>query len=148
MTTSKTSGSPCGKCGSDVGLLQRGPIHVKLVCQQCGAYQKFLSKADLGEQPRTLTPRGDCVKPKQRQRILTRDGCRCMLCGATPPQVVLTAGHVLSHAGLELGLDETLIDSDDNLMAMCERCNAGAGRASLPLYLAQALLVCRHEVDL
>ncbi len=136
---------PCDKCGDDVGLVQRGPIHIKLVCAGCGAYQKFLSKSDLGEQPRSLTPRGECIKPKQRARILVRDGGRCMLCGGTEN---LTAGHILSHAdGLDHGLDEDLIDSDDNLMCMCERCNSGLGRSSLPLYLAEALIARRRPQE-
>jgi len=39
-----------------------------------------------------------------------------------------------------LGLPEEEIDSDANLMAMCERCNSGLGRLSLTPWLAVALL--------
>jgi len=44
-------------------------------------------------------------------------------------------------------LDEDLIDSDDNLMCMCERCNSGLGRSSLPLYLAEALIARRRPQE-
>jgi len=38
----------CKKCGSEnLKIVKAGP-HKKLVCADCGAYQKFLSKADAG----------------------------------------------------------------------------------------------------
>lgn len=142
---------PCKRCGAQgdqAGLLIRVPegLHAaKLICATCTDFVQWIGKKALGDPIRSLTPRGECVKPKQRQRILARDGGRCMLCGAAPPDIILNAGHILSHADGEAhGLPEELIDSDDNLMAMCERCNSGLGKQSLPLYLAEALLTRRR----
>lgn len=133
---------PCKRCGEpELGRLEHGDIHIKLVCGKCGTYQKFLRKDEAGVGTRSLTRRGECVKPKQRQRIFARDGYRCLLCGQAPPLVILTAGHILSHKDGELlGLPEVQIDSDANLMTMCEPCNSGLGRQSLEHWLAVALL--------
>jgi len=140
---------PCSRCSEPVAgyLIRTPPPHAgKLFCGNCALFQQWVSKKDLGEPRRSLTPRGECIGPKQRDQILARDGYRCMLCGAAPPAVLLHAGHILSHKdGDVLGLSEQQIDSNDNLMAMCERCNAGLGPRSLTPWLYVALLERRPD---
>src|SRR5262245_31427937 len=83
---------PCDRCGSEDGLLVEAGPHWKLTCADCGAYQRFVSKAELGLSIRSLSVRPD-IKPKKRARILERDNYRCVLCGRNEdPQI----GHILS----------------------------------------------------
>jgi hypothetical protein len=135
--------NPCKRgCDSTEGYIRWQVNGQDLVyCAWCGTYQYAAPKTETGRAVRSLTARGDCIKPKQRTRILTRDGGRCLICGNAPPEVIVTVGHILSHKdGEELGLAEEQIDSDVNLMAQCERCNSGLGRTSLTPWLYVALL--------
>lgn len=133
---------PCRWCGGTDGVWEMRSGQAVESCASCDTPTgRNVPKTELGLPQRSLTRRGDCVKPKQRQRIFARDGYRCLLCGQAPPLVILTAGHILSHKDGELlGLPETQIDSDANLMTMCEPCNSGLGRQSLEHWLAVALL--------
>jgi hypothetical protein len=55
-----------------------------------------------------------------RFRVLSRDGFRCVYCGATPRVRLLHADHVIPRASG--GRDEMR-----NLVAACEECNLGKG---------------------
>jgi hypothetical protein len=127
----------CATCGSLDGILTFGDTHQRLDCANCGRWQKWVSKQELGLAPRPVARDAQCVPPKQRARILARDGCRCQFCGSTER---LHVGHILAHAeGTSAGIDHELLDSDDNLITQCEACNVPV-RESLPLWLAAALL--------
>lgn len=79
---------------------------------------------------------------------MIRDGPRCRLCGRTPPEVILHVGHLLSDEnGTAQGLSKELIESDQNLAVMCEECNLGLGKTSVPLWLAIALLKAHDNDD-
>ena len=63
-------------------------------------------------------------KSERRERILRRDGYRCVYCNATPPAEELTLDHVEPRVK---GGDR----SDGNLVTACRTCNAlKAGRAA------------------
>ena len=84
------------------------------------------------------------ISTSQRARVLERDGNHCTLCGARGRETVLHVGHLLSVAdGHEQGLGDDLLNSDENLCAMCEACNLGGGRRTVPLRLAEAILRAR-----
>ncbi len=56
------------------------------------------------------------------------------MCGASPPEVHIVIGHIVSvHDGIRLDIDDTIVNSYWNLCCMCEECNAGLGRRSLAL---------------
>jgi 5-methylcytosine-specific restriction endonuclease McrA len=78
------------------------------------------------------------IKPRQRARIIERDGGRCFICGERDR---LDAGHLISiYEGRKQGFTEAELMDDENLMAMCARCNSGFGRRSLsPRWVAAAL---------
>ena len=63
------------------------------------------------------------VSKRLRYEILRRDGFQCHYCGAKPPDVRLTADHVVPVA---LGGK----DDPDNLVAACDACNGGKTSSS------------------
>jgi hypothetical protein len=44
------------------------------------------------------------------------------------------------------GLKDEEINSDENLACMCEECNLGIGKESLPLRIAVAIIARRQSV--
>jgi hypothetical protein len=71
----------------------------------------------------------------------------CERCGkpAAMSTTGLHVGHILSVAdGLNNGLTEDIINSDDNLIAECDECNGGHGAGSLPVRLFVTLLMARQ----
>lgn len=61
------------------------------------------------------------ISPRVRARVLFRDGSRCQMCGASPardPEVQLEVDHKIP---LHLGGS----NDEDNLWALCRRCNQG-----------------------
>lgn len=132
----------CKRCNGTEGITELGGVHVKLVCKQCGAYQRFLSKADAGLERRSLQTTHEAIKPKMRAHVIMRATARCELCGKTGCQ--LTVGHLLSvKDGHSQGLEDDIINGAENLAAMCEECNVGMSSESVPLRLAAALLRSR-----
>lgn len=96
--------------------------------------------------PRTVTTVHNGVKPGQRARILFRASGRCELCGAKPEAALLHVAHFLSvEDGLKAELPDDVINSDENLCCLCEECNLGMGRKTMPLRLAAAILVARFK---
>lgn len=64
------------------------------------------------------------VSPKVRFQVLSRDGYRCIYCGATGAEAALHIDHKRSVA--DGGTDEMA-----NLATACERCNLGKGARSV-----------------
>jgi hypothetical protein len=88
----------------------------------------------------------DDLTPAERYAVLERDGFRCRMCGNEPGSARLVVGHILSVADLrEQGADATLFRDPANLLCLCDGCNAGQGRRSLPLHLAVALLTAGKD---
>ena len=78
---------------------------------------------------------------KQRARIIDRATGHCELCGKRGN---LHVGHLLSvKVGLDGGLTETELNSDENLCAQCDECNLGQGKLPMSLRLAVMLLKAR-----
>jgi hypothetical protein len=142
MSESYTMSKPCVRCGSTDGALTEAGPHWKLTCLDCGAYQRFISKAELGLSVRSLSDRPD-IKPKKRARILDRDNGRCVICGRDDE---LHIGHILSvDEGRALGWADEQINDDENLAALCALCNAGYGSLSINPRLAAALIQARIQ---
>ena len=136
----------CPHCSTDRDcvIVEKGP-HREAVCGDCGRHVKFVSKSELGEDPRSATVRGK-IKPKQRARIIQRANLRCECCGrpASATGAGLHVGHVVSiDAGTKAGVALEVLNSDENLIAECEECNLGHGRDPLPLALFVAILKTR-----
>ena len=88
------------------------------------------ARTETGREVRSLRTRPD-IRPRQRARIFARDNGTCVICHRHGPYLVVA--HLISVCdGLKLGLSDADLFSDDNLAAMCEECNAGFGKDSLP----------------
>jgi len=72
--------------------------------------------------PRT-TPR--CANVRLRYAVLTRDFCKCQVCGRSPATDPATRLHVDHKIPWSLGGPTTL----ENLVTLCEKCNLGKGNS-------------------
>ena len=135
---------PCPECGGTLGYLT--PTNGQDVgrCSECDTFIKNVGRTESGKARRTVeTLHGG--PPSQHARIIERASGRCELCGQ---RGILHIGHILSVAdglvAIEDGqLTEREFRSDDNLVLLCEACNSGFGRRSLPVRLFVALLRAR-----
>ena len=132
---------PCSKCGSATGRIATKAGQDCVYCLQCGRFQYNAPRTETGRTTRSVTTVHSAIKARQRARIIMRATGRCELCGS---QKNLHVGHLLSvEAGLKLGLTEVELNDDENLAAMCERCNLGIGKIPVPARLLAALIMSR-----
>jgi 5-methylcytosine-specific restriction endonuclease McrA len=137
----------CKHCGGPCEIRPNGP-HLERVCQACGKHNGFAKKKP--EDKRSATLRGN-IKPNQRSRIIQRAKTRCECCGrpASATGVGLHVGHVVSiDAGVKAGVSLEVLNSDENLIAECEECNLGHGRAPLPMAVFIAILMTRQASEI
>lgn len=104
-------------------------------CKRCERHVYNAPRTETGKPQRNIKTRPD-LKFGQRERILQRDGARCLLCGRDPirhPDVDhLVVAHVLSvDEGRRLGVDDDVLFDDANLITACEECNKGMGSLSM-----------------
>lgn len=134
--------SACQACGNETGRIDIRNGQDVVFCAGCGKWAGYnASKVETGREVRSLRTRSR-IKPKQRARILERDNATCVLCHRT--DVALDVGHLISiDAGRRGGLDDALLDDDENLAAMCAACNSGLGARPVSLRFAVALLRAR-----
>jgi len=153
-STPYESRQPCPKCGGVDGLLAEVGGQNIVRCRSCRTYIYAAPKHETGQRPRTVATARKDIKPGQQARIFERDGAACVLCHRTEQ---LTMGHVLSiKEAQELGEVGPFLNSDENLLTMCEACNLGlGGRSLLPrayglimLRLLQATTLPRNRSDL
>lgn len=129
---------PCS-CGCISGRIEDRGGQDCVFCEQCGRWQYNAPRTETGRAVRTVSTTHAGIKPKQRFRIIQRDGGKCRTCGRHSDG--LHIGHVLSvKDGHECGFTDEQLNSDANLIAQCSECNLGQGRRSLPLWLAVGLL--------
>ncbi len=66
------------------------------------------------------------IPPKLRERVLRRDGYRCVFCGKGPTDTPLEVNHIIPRSLIgKLDLDSTLHNSAKNLCTTCFSCNRG-----------------------
>ena len=129
---------PCRKCGSNRGRIAPRGSQDCVFCE-CGAFQYNAPKTETGRAPVTVTAAHEAIKPRQRARILLRDGRACVICHRIDRP--LHVGHLLSvDAGLSVGLTIRELNDDCNLAAMCDACNLGLGNEPVPLRICAAIL--------
>ncbi len=134
---------PC-RCGSEWGRIVTRNGQDCVFCL-CGKFRYNAPKTETGRKTRSISTVHEAIKPNQRARILFRATGRCEMCGNRRD---LHVGHLISvDAGLKLGMTEAVINSDDNLSAMCPECNLGIGKYPVPLRLAIAMVMARVEVE-
>jgi len=139
--TEITMRAPCPGCGHDRGriITKNGQDTVR--CTSCDRFCYCAPKVETGREARSVSTVHNGIKPKQRARLLMRASGRCELCGGRES---LHVGHALSVAeGLEMGLTEAELNSDENLIAQCAECNLGLGREPIPVRVLVAILRAR-----
>lgn len=131
---------PC-LCGSELGYITEKGSQDVVRCAACDRFAYNAPRLETGKERRSVKTR-EPFKPKDRARILLRAGGACELCHCS--DAPLTVGHLLSYRDAkELGLSDEDANSDENLAAMCEACNSGIGRETVPLKLVLSILVAR-----
>lgn len=132
------------ECPCREGVLRTSGNQDTVRCAGCGLFLYNAPKTETGRAERTVTTVHNGIKPKQRARVLMRDAGRCRLCKAEG--VPLHVGHILSvERGLAQGLTEAQLNSDSNLLALCDQCNLGMSKSPMPLWLVVGLLVAGTE---
>lgn len=135
--------TPCKGCGGTAGVIEPRNGQDCVFCVWCSTYQYNAPRTETGREVRKLT-RGP-LKTKLKTAVWIRAGRRCELCG-TPVEATngLAIDHMLSvEDGKALGLSEAQLNNIENLAAMCEECNSGKGRTTLPLWLVVNILKAR-----
>jgi 5-methylcytosine-specific restriction endonuclease McrA len=140
--TPHTLRAPCPHCGGTDGVLITKSGQDTVRCRPCDIFLYCAPKTETGKAPRTVATIRT-LRPSDRFRILERDQFRCVCGKHGSAETVLHVAHIVSLAdGLEHGLDAQLLNSDENLVTLCEECNLGLGRRSLRARsILRALLV-------
>ncbi len=140
----------CKHCGGREGRLEARNGQDCVICIGCDKLAYNAPKTETGKERRSISTSRAGLKPKQRYRIIERANGACELCGVRGRH--MQVDHLLSlddaHSDLLAKLeltDRELNDTDDNLAAMCEECNAGKGNMSIPPRLFVALLLARTK---
>ncbi len=97
-------------------------------------------RTETGRPRRSMRSRPE-IRPSQRRRILERDSSTCVRCHRSDRP--LHVAHIISvDDGKKQGLSQSDLFDDENLVAMCEECNAGQGAETLSVpFLAMVLRV-------
>lgn len=133
---------PCRHCGCARGRIEARGGQDCVFCLDCDKFLYNAPRTETGKEQRTVTTIHNGIKPKQRTRILTRANFRCEFCGAADR--ILHVDHLIPvKVGLEEGLTDEQINSDDNLAASCEECNLGRAGDLLPLRSIVAIYLRR-----
>lgn len=150
MTTSADQAAhpmrePCPRCGCRDGTITTRSGQDTVRCAECKQYCYNAPRSETGRERRSLSTRPD-VRPRQRSRIMLRDNFACIMCHRS--DVPLEIGHLVSvHDAHLVGLSDAELTSDDNLAVMCEECNSGLSKQSLPPRLIAAAIFAHrlHE---
>lgn len=135
----------CSSCGHAMGRIVERGAQDCVYCLGCDRWCYNAPRVETGKAVRSVKTVHSALKPKRRAEILMRACRRCELCGRTSADGELHVGHLLSVAdGLSQGLTEDIINSPENLCALCDACNLGMGKQTIPLRLAAAILRARH----
>jgi 5-methylcytosine-specific restriction endonuclease McrA len=133
---------PCASCGHGHGSIETRNGQDCVFCGSCGKFQYNAPKTETGRAVRSVKTTHEAIQPKQRSRILNRDSARCVICGARGD---LQVAHVVSvDAGHKVGLSDSEINSDENLIAACPECNLGMGSETIPLRVMIPILKARY----
>jgi hypothetical protein len=137
----ETPGGTCTACGSKQGFITAVGTQNVLRCNGCERHLYNPSRVETGDKPRTLATTHEAIKPAKRLKIIERASGRCETCGS---RSLLQVGHVVSVAdGHKLGMADSVINSDENLICQCAECNSGQGRGTMPLRMYVAILKVR-----
>lgn len=149
-TTAISLRKPCHNCGHDSGYVETKNGQDCVYCWLCSRWQYNAPKVETGRDQRTVATVHEGLSAKKRARVILRATGRCELCGRRPNGVEesLHVAHLLSvKDGLNGGLDESTLNSDENLAALCDTCNLGIGKSSIPVRVVVAILKARTKSE-
>jgi 5-methylcytosine-specific restriction endonuclease McrA len=135
-------------CGSVEGYIRETGAQDVVRCMACDKFQYNAPRVETGKAVRTVSTVHAAISTKKRAEILCRGGFRCEACGRSPtkPSVELHVGHVVSvKRGIEMGLSDAEINSDENLMALCAECNLGIQAETIPVRLLVTVIMARKR---
>ena len=137
--------SPCRNCGGTVGAIETRGGQDCVFCDQCGSWNYNAPRVETGRKQRTIATVHEAITPRIRALVLMRASGHCEICGASPtPEHPLHVGHMLSvKRGMEQGLNETELNSLENLAALCDGCNLGIADTPVPLRLVIGIVMAR-----
>lgn len=129
-------------CWTSTGVIKTKNGQDCVYCANCHKFQYNAPKTETGREARSISTVHRAIKPKQRARILERGNGQCELCGKR--NAPLHVGHLLSvKHGLDRGMTDAEINSDENLASFCDECNLGLGEEPVSLRFAFSLLMAR-----
>ncbi len=136
---------PCPKCGAETGYITETGAQDVVRCTECDKFAFNAPRTETGKKVRTVQTVHAAIKPKLRSRILERANGRCEVCGKGPESgCSMHVGHVLSvEQGLAQGLTELELNDEENLISLCDECNLGAGKSTVPIRLLMRILWAR-----
>lgn len=134
--------APCPTCGCTDGVRRMSGQQDTVRCARCDRFCYNAPRTETGMKPRSVQSTHEAIKPQQRARIIMRANGACEACHRSDQP--LHVGHWVSVAdGHARGLSDAEINSDENLLALCEECNLGLGRETMPLRLVLAAVMAR-----
>lgn len=131
------------ECGCDTGRITETGNQDVVRCSWCEKFQYNAPRHETGKAIRPVSQREN-ISPSMRSKIMLRAGGACELCHSS--DYPLTVGHLLSVvSGTELGVPIDTINGEENLSAMCESCNSGLGKETVPLRIAVSIVMARSR---
>lgn len=136
---------PCRGCQCELGTITEKGAQDTVHCLDCKRWCYNAPRTETGKKVRTVQTTHEAIKPKQRVRILERANGRCELCGKGPDRgIEIHVGHIISvERGHSLGMMDTEINDDENLLCSCAECNLGLGKETIPLRMMMKVLMAR-----
>ena len=137
--------APCHICGSTEGRIVEKGVQDTVWCLQCNTYQYNAPRSETGKPIRSVRTREN-IKPSLRAEIILRANGKCELCGRNSKERPLHTGHLLSvEDGKAQGFTEEELTVPENLAAMCDECNLGLGKKTVPLWVAFRIFKTRTQ---
>lgn len=138
----------CKWCNFTLGRMQTRNGQDCVYCGQCDRFLYNAPKTETGREVRSVTTNRIGIPPSQRSELMERANRRCEVCGKSSDQSVMHVGHVVSlkHAD-KTNLTPEELNSNENLMILCDECNLGWGENPLPARMLIAVVTARLKRD-
>jgi 5-methylcytosine-specific restriction endonuclease McrA len=134
---------PCIICEKTQGYIIEKGSQDTVYCANCNTFQYNAPRLETGKPVRSVKTREN-IKSALRAKVIIRANRKCELCGKSCEKASLHAGHLLSlEDGKAQGLSEEELTVEENLAAMCDECNLGLGKKTVPLWLVLGIFKAR-----
>ena len=137
---------PC-RCGETRGVAsyQNGQDVVRCVN---GHFCYNRPKAESGTPTRSTRSRPN-LKPSARYEVLARDAFKCVLCGRDGDSSILHVDHMIPMNAAEEDKElRAMLNSEENLVTLCEECNLGKSNVEPRLRELAILLIRLHRASI